>query len=1060
MTRKFMQKALLVLLLFVQLGAFAQIDLNTKLPIDPKIKIGKLDNGLTYYIKENKKPEKKVELRLVINAGSINEDDDQQGLAHMAEHMAFNGTKNFKKNDLVSFLQSIGVEFGADLNAYTSFDETVYILPIPLDKPDNLEKGFQIIEDWAHQVSYTDKDIEDERGVILEELRLGRGADDRMQRKILPKYFAGSKYADRLPGGLDSIIKNFKPDAIRRFYKDWYRPNLMAVMVVGDITNAKAEEMIKKHFAGLVNPPNPRERVYADMPAYKNNDAMVVTDKEATMYIADVTYSSIATKPSLTLAEYKYDIVKNLFTTLLNLRLAEFTQKQDPPFLQSGASFSGYARNFESFSAYVVAGNKDAGKALTVAVEEVERAKRFGFTQAELDRAKANVLSRMQRAFNEKDKTESGQLIEEFVRNFLTQESMPGIEKELEYHKAIVPAITLQEVNDIAKELQKTPNYFSSLMGPTPAEANKIPNAAELMAIADNISKRTDLKPYEEKIIATNLIETLRPAGKVIKETVNAVAGTKVWTLSNGTSVTIKKTNFKNDEIMLGARRPGGTGNYGLADKYNANYATGVVASMGFGNFSPIDLQKALAGKVANVGASLTGTTEGFSGSSSVKDLETMLQLLYLRVTAPRMDTGLYKSFIQKNKAQSTFAMADPQTAFVDTLFKTIYSNNPLRPVSVPHPEFYDQVELKRAVEIYKERFSDVTGMHYVFVGNIDEKKLKPLVEKYIASLPANGKKSTWKDNGLRTAKGNIALNIAKGQADKSLILALQTGEIKYSEDLELKGNAVSEILNIRIIEELREKIQGIYTGGTFSQFTKVPYESYQFFTQLPCGPDKVDTLLLAMNAEIAKLKKEGPSAADLEKVKQQWLEQDKEAMKDNGNWRNQLLDNKFPGNDMNRFLNFSKIVKALTPKEIQQAANVLLNNKNVVTAVLKPEATPPPVPQVTGNRKNEIVQIIELTADEFTVDVYDNGDVDGDIITLYYNGQPVISKASLTEKPTSIKLKLDKNKQGALTMFAENLGSVPPNTALAIITCAGQRFEVRISSDNDKNGTVVFKMK
>ena len=925
--------------LVIGLAAQAQYINTDAIPQDPALKKGKLANGLTYYIRQNKKPEQKVELRLVVKAGSILENDNQQGLAHMAEHMAFNGTKNYKKNDIVGFLQSIGVGFGNDLNAYTSFDETVYMLPIPTDKPGNLEKGMQILEDWAHQVSYNTDDINEERNVILEESRLGKGAEDRMFRKLYPRLFEGSKYADRLPIGVDSIIKTYSPDLIRQFYHDWYRPDLMAVIIVGDVDPAKAEQMIKTHFASIANPTNERTRDYATVNPYKGNDGMVVTDKEATNYSVDVTYSAYPEKEATTVGGYKDDLIKSIFTTLINQRLREQTQKENPPFLGAYVNFGSLARNYDQFSASAVASNA-AGTttALSALIEEIEKAKRFGFTSTEIDRAKQNLLSSIQVSYNERTKTESANYAEEYIRNFTTNEPIPGIAVEYEYYKAMVPKISPEDVNNVAKNLQQHPTYFVSLTGPQSAADAMLPTKDSLLNVIAAATKSTNIKAYEEKAVATTLLPSLPKPGKVVKTTADPVMGTTTWTLSNGTTVTIKKTTFKNDEVLLGARRQGGMSQYGLKDKYNATYAVAAVSSMGIGSFSPLDLQKAVTGKKASARPTIGNTTDGFSGSSSVKDMETMFQLLYLYATSPRVDTALFKSFIQKNKAQMAFMGANPQITFVDTLLKTVYGNDPRTPIAIPKPAYFDSINLSRVVEIYKERIGDASGMNFVLVGSVDEAKLKPLVERYIGSLPTSGKKFTYKDDGLRPVGGKVDINVNKGQAPQALILTMYTGEAPYSEDLELKANAIAEILNIRIIEELREKIQGIYSGGMNANVEKVPYPNYTFSIQLPCGPEKVDTLLYAMNAEIAKLKKDGPSAANLAKVKQQWLEQNKVAMKENGSWLGQLLETTFPGSSNQRFLHYDQYVNALTAKQVQDAANLLLNGKNVVTAVLRPE--------------------------------------------------------------------------------------------------------------------------
>jgi len=929
-------KLLILLLLASSISVFAQQNLDQKLPIDPHVKIGKLSNGLTYYIRQNKKPEQKVELRLVVNAGSILEDENQQGIAHLNEHMAFNGTTHFKKNDIISFLQSIGVGFGNDLNAYTSFDETVYILPIPTDKPSNIEKGFQILEDWAHNVTYNNQDIEGERPIVLEESRLGKGANDRMFRQIYPLLFAGSLYANRLPIGIDSIVKNTSPEAVKKFYKDWYRPDLMAVIVVGDIDPDKAEALVKKYFNGIKNPENERTRINPEVPAYEKSVARVVTDKEATSYSFRINYSAEKTHPVVTLEDYKNDLIKDIFSNLLNQRLRELTQNENPPFVYAYSGFGSYARGYESFTATIGTGDPDSLIALKAFEKELERVKKYGFTKAELDRAKTNMLTFMETAFKEKNKTESSNYVEEYIRNFLTKEPIPGIEKGNEYYKELLPQITVEDVNAIAKKIDKNSNEFIALTGPEPASGKSLPTAVELLAVSSDVAK-LDLKPYEEKSVSTSLLTKAPAAGKVTSIKKNAVLGTTEFTLSNGTTVTFKHTNFKNDQVLMSAVRAGGKNNYGVKDKFNAEYMIPVITSMGVGDFSPVDLRKSLTGKTVSVNPTFGMSSDGMNGSSSVKDIESMMQLMYLYFTQPRVDTGLFKSYIQKNKAQLTFLSANPQVVFIDSLFKAMYHNSPLAPIAVPKVEYFEQLDLPRIMEIYKERFGDANGMHFTFVGSVNEDTLRPLLEKYIASLPSTSKKFHFVDNKLRPTDGKVEVNVYKGKEPKALILAVYSGEVPYSEELGLKAQAISEILNIRIIEELREKIQGIYGGGTQAQFEKIPYPHYSFFLQLPCGPEKVDTLLIAANAEIQSLIKNGPSKENLDKVKQQWREQHKVNIKENETWLSELQSFNFPGDNPDYFINYEKYVNALTPKDIQDAAKVLFSTKNVVTGILRP---------------------------------------------------------------------------------------------------------------------------
>jgi zinc protease len=914
---------------------YAQTNLENKLPVDTSVTIGKLSNGLTYYIRTNSKPEQKVELRLVVNAGSINEDPDQLGLAHMAEHMAFNGTKNFKKNDIISFLQNIGVGFGNDLNAYTSFDETVYNLPIPTDKPDNLEKGFSVLEDWAHNVTYLNEDIDNERAIILEESRLGKGAGERMFKKILPGLLSGSRYAERLPIGKDSIIKNFKHDAIRRFYKDWYRPELMAVIVVGDITKERATALIKKHFGSLTNPVDPRPRVEYPVSPYTSNDALVVTDKEATSYQAFVEFPAYPSKKIITYNDYRKDLVKDLFVTMLNRRMQELTQKEDPPFVYGGGSFSGFARGYENFELYAVSGDKEPSGSLQAALEELEKVKRFGFTAPELERAKKNMLAGYEKSYNDRDKRESSHFADEYIRHYLQQLPIPGIAAEYKMAEDFLPAISLDDVNAVANILKGEQHVFAAIMGPQ-KEGIKLPSPqALLQTIA--LAEKAEVKPYEENAVAAELLSALPGPGKITGKKNNPVAGTTELTLSNGITVTLKITDFKNDEILMAASRYGGASNYGLPDKYNANYVIAAVNAMGYGSFSPTDLQKALSGKTVSANPSIGSITEGISGSSTVKDLETMFQLTYLKLTQPREDSSLFKSFVQKNKTQLALLGADPQAAFIDTALRVFYNNNPLAPINVPKAAYFDSIQLGRVLEIYKQRLGDANGLHFVFTGNFKEQDIIPLIETYIASLPSTKRKPGYVDQKVRPIGGKKELIVHKGEEQKSLILSFYYGDLPYSEDLALKAKAVTEVLNIRILEELREKVQGIYGGGIFGGLKKAPYPSFQFVAQLPCGPEKVDTLLKALNNEINIIIKNGPSVEDLNKVKQQWRESHKQQIRQNGPWSAHLLAAKVEGEDIDRFIHFEKYVDKLTIKDVQQAAALLLNGKNHYTAILMP---------------------------------------------------------------------------------------------------------------------------
>jgi zinc protease len=915
----------------------AQNRLTEKLPTDPNVKIGKLANGLTYYIRKNIKPEKKVELRLAVNAGSILEDDDQQGLAHFTEHMAFNGSKNFKKNDIVSFLQSIGVEFGADLNAYTSFDETVYILPIPTEKKDNVEKGFQILEDWASTVAFENGEIDKERGVVLEESRLGKGAEDRMSKITYPKIFEGSKYANRLPIGKDDILKNFKYDAIKRFYKDWYRPDLMAVVVVGDIDPTEAELLVKKHFEKLKNPSKEKPREYADVPARKKSEGVVATDKEATNPILQIYYSNKKVKEETTIGDYRNYLVRRLFTSILGQRLQELTQKSDPPFVFGGSSVSGFVRGYEGYSSFALVSKGGPEPAINAIVQENERARKYGFTAPELERTKKMMMKSIERSYNERDKTESANLVDEYVRNFLEKETMPGIEAEYNLHQEFMDGITLEEVNQfIAKTIPPvTDSKLIVYTGPAQTDF-KVPTNDELVAMLDNAAK-ADVKPFEEKAIASSLMDKTPTPGKITSEKENKDLGFTDITLSNGVQVILKATDFKNDQVVMAASRFGGQYLYDPKERFNAEFASTIVTQMGVGQFSPVDLRKVLAGKNASVSPRIGTISESVNGQCSAVDLETMLQLTYLYFTQPRQDTELFTSFVTKQQSMYQNMISDPQFTFQDSIFKILYKDQPWAP-KLPKAENFAKINQQRALEIYKERFGNASGFTFVLVGKFDMNTIKPLLETYLGSLPSNGKTSTFKDVGLRPAKGPLKKEVKKGSEPKSFIRLVWNGEAPYSDDEQFKVQALTELMNIKIIETLREDLSGIYGGGMGGSLNKNPYNNFSIAISLPCGPENVDKLIAAALGEIDKVKKSGPSEADLNKVKETWKQQYLVNIKENNFWARQLLQSLELGSNPAGILSYEKRVDALTSKDVKDAANKYLDMKNFIQIVLNPE--------------------------------------------------------------------------------------------------------------------------
>ena len=925
-----------VLSFFLIANAFAQ-----NIPLDPSVRTGTLSNGMKYYIKKNVKPEKKVEFRLAINAGSINEDEDQRGLAHFMEHMNFNGTKNFPENKLVDFLQSIGIKFGQHLNAYTSFDETVYMLPVPLDKPGNLDSGLKVMEDWAFNALLTDKEIEKERGVVLEELRLGLGADKRMLDQYLPKLAYNSRYADRLPIGKKEILQNFKPEALRRFHKDWYRPDLMALVVVGDVNVDEMEQKIKANFSKYQNPANARKRVDYDMPNHKETLISIATDADATsssaqFYIKD----DGPAKADVTVNDYQKSIVEQLAATIVNNRLQELTNSEKPPFIFGYVSHSNFLRTKDAFQAYAMTKEGEQKNALKVLLEEVERAKRFGFSQNELDRAKSETLSNLEKSYNNRDKTESARLVMEYVRNFLNQEPIPGIEWEYELHKKYLPSVTLDQVNNILKNYIKDDSRVIVVTGPKKENA-VLPTDAQLLATVDDV-KNAQLKPYEDKAAIKTLVEPFKSNGKIVKTEADAKLGTTTFTLSNGAKVTYKKTDFKEDEIVFSAISLGGSSLISNEDIEKTQWAFPALSESGFNKYSKNDITKFLSGKQVSVMPYVGGISTGFNGNSTKKDFETLFQMIYGYFTNLNYDEASYNSYKAKQQGFLDNLLANPQTYFQSEVQKYLNQKNPRFFGILPDAKAWEKTSYKLAYDIYKKSVANAGNFHFYFVGNVDENQIKQLSEQYLASLPSTKKSETYKDLGYRPLFTSTEKVIKKGKDPKSMVMIRFSGETKYNEQEDLAMRALGEVATIKIIEKLREDEGGIYGGGARGSLNKVPYGSYNFSINFPCGPENAEKLTKIALAELQKMIDNGPEQKDLDKFKEGEANDDVTNMKDNNYWLQNITNYQTQGGDKYSVLNYLTKVKALTVKDLQSVGKKYLTEKNRMVFTLMPEVETP----------------------------------------------------------------------------------------------------------------------
>lgn len=909
------------------------VDRSTPLPLDPDVRMGKLDNGLTYYIRRHEQPRQRAMLWLAVNAGSVLEDDDQKGLAHFVEHMAFNGTARFEKNTLIDFIEKTGMDFGADLNAFTSFDETVYMLTVPTDDQKVVTMGVDILEDWAGAIAFDATEVDKERGVVIEEWRLGRGAQQRVFDKQWPIFLGGSKYADRKPIGEKEILENAPVDRLTSFYRDWYRPDLMAVIVVGDVDPSTMEKEIAARFAKLEKPDRPRERENVPVPLLETTRAAVVTDPEAQLATVTLAIKGPRT-PVITEADYRDKLIEDLFHGMLRARLDEIRQRPDAPFAFAFSNTSDMGRAVDVFQ--LVAGAKPGrvDDALETLSTELERVRRHGFLAAELERQKADVLRRHQRAATEKDKVESRAYAFEIVRHFLGGEAMPGRDAELALVERFLPTITLDEVDALAESWTERKDRVVLASGAT---RDKMPSEQELLAIVSSVAKR-DVSPYVEESAGATLMAELPASGTIVDKKKLEPIGTSVWTLSNGAKVVVKPTDFKNDEVLFQAFSPGGHSLASKADYRSASSASAIVSQSGVGPFDAATIRKLLAGKVANVQPWVGELEEGLSGSASPRDLETMLQLVHLYFTSPRRDPEAFEAWRSSTAAFVKNRDLNPQMYFFEKLQAFVSNDHPRRlPMTM---EALEEVELEKAFAFYQDRFADAGDFVFVFVGNVDEAALEQLAARYLASLPSTGRKEKWKDVGVKLPKGIKKLRVEKGQDPKSFVFITFHGDVKWTPEAEDDLEILGEVLDIRLREVLREDMSGVYGAFSRGNLERRPKQRYTYSVGFGCAPENVDKLQAAVFEIVASVKITGVSETYLEKVREQRRRKLETDQRTNAFWARALADHFRYGTDPNAILEREQqAIERVTSENVQTAARRYLSNQHV-DAVLMPEST------------------------------------------------------------------------------------------------------------------------
>ncbi|HEX6535316.1 MAG TPA: insulinase family protein [Gemmatimonadaceae bacterium] len=909
-----------------------------ELPADTAVATGVLPNGLRYYVRRNAKPEQRAELRLVVNAGSVLEDEDQRGLAHFLEHMAFNGTEHFEKNEIVDYLRSVGMRFGSDLNAGTSYDETVYKLTVPTDTARILSTGLEILDDWAHAITLDPKEIEAERGVVLEEWRARRGAGARILERHDSVLFHGSPYAERLPIGLPERIETAERAEIARFYHDWYRPDLMAVVAVGDFDRDSVVAAIRERFGAIPAARHPRPRPSHPLPDTPEPVVSIVTDPEATGSSVQVLYKLPPRTDAGTVAAYRRSLVEQLFHLMLKERFNEIAQRADPPFLGAGSATGTVVRatTAHSFTASVPENGIERG--LTALLTELERVAQHGFTPAELERARTSVLRGLESRYASRDAITSASYAQSYVSNYLTGTPIPGIAASLELARRVLPGIGLADVNAIAPVWRSTRNRV--VLATLPKKAGvRVPTREGLLAIFDSVQAMR-LEPYQEKVTDAPLVAVLPKPGAVVKDTTIAEVGVREWTLANGARVLLKPTDFNADQVAIHGYSPGGTSLAPDSMYLNARFATSMLSVGGLAGFTRADLQKRLAGKVVSVGAAIDGAGEGINASGSPRNLETIFQLLYLQFTAPRVDTAAiaaYETTLRSNLANRS---ASPNAQFADTIVAVMTQHHPkAAPITLA---MIDSLDAGKALSFFHDRFADASDFTFVIVGAFDADSIRPLVERYIGGLPSTERHETARDLGIRPPTGVVHRTVLAGSEPKSSTQLYFTGSAPVTPEREYVLDAMGQVLQRRLTERLREQMGGTYSPSVRTALTTRPVARYEISIGFGSAPERVGELTNAVLAVIHDLQRTGPTERELHDVAEAQERARQTGLRQNGYWLSMLSTYDREGWPL------ASIARAeppggggsLTADAIRDAARDYLSAKNYVEISLAPAPT------------------------------------------------------------------------------------------------------------------------
>lgn len=936
-----------LLLVFTAAGAAAQtpaglppeaatIPLESGLGVFPPVITGQFDNGLRYYILENSEPERRAELRLVVRVGSLMEDDDQLGLAHFLEHMAFNGTERFEKQELVRFMESIGMRMGPGLNASTSFDETIYQLQVPTDNPEYLDTAFRIMEDWATALSLESEEIDLERGVVIEEWRQGQGAGSRVRDQQLPVLLQGSRYASRLPIGTLENLQTFDHESLRRFYREWYRPELMAVIAVGDFDAGQVEQLVRQHFADIPSSPEGVTRPEYGVPAHEDTSYSIVTDPELSLTQV-MLYHKRPSVRDWTVGGYRQSIVERLYNILLNTRFQEITRQPNPPFLAAQSSNSTLVRPVEAYVLAAVVQEDGLERGLAGLLAESERVQRFGFNATELERQKTNMLRSAELAYNNRESRRSGAHASELVRAFLSGESVTGPAWEYALVQRFLPEITLEEVNAVGRNWLHEDNRVVAVTAPQKEEL-VLPDAAALAAIIGDASTGV-VTAWDDSVSDEELV-SVTPQGSPVTSSRELAGGVTEWQLGNGLRVLLKPTDFRAEEVLFTALRKGGTSLADEAHYHSANSAVTLVANGGVGSFNAIELRRKLTGHVASVSPGISEYAEMLNGSASPTDLETLFQLIYLRMTAPRADTDYFTVFREQTAAVLRNRLANPAMVFEDAFLRLLYQDHPRR--QPPSMATLDAIDLDEAYDFYRERLGDASGFTFIFVGSFDPEQLRPLVETWIGGLPVSGREANWRDVGVRKAKGPLRETVRAGREPQARTRILFSGDIDVT-DLGERSRlaALGQLLQIRLRDIMREQLGGTYGVQVAPQLTQEPLPGFSLLIEFGSDPARADELGAIVHDEVAALATRTATPAELEEIRQYLLRNYETRLQQNSYWMSQLSQSISMGktaSPADDILALPEVLAALDAGDIREAAGRLIDLQNYIHLGLLPQ--------------------------------------------------------------------------------------------------------------------------